>query len=183
MGNWRVELIEAHRDLFSPPCDTALAAQGAPECGSGWHDLLDRMCVRIRTAIRAGGTFKFSQIKEKYGTLRVYWEGRLSAEKTIQVEEAIALAEARSATCCEVRGDPGRLHGDDWLTTRCATHAEAVLHALLGERRRREARRRPARGPRQDCQYEELSQRFKESPDALRNQADAVRSEVDQRHL
>jgi len=123
-GNWKVELIEAHRDLFAPPCDTALAAQGAPECGPGWNDLLGRLCGRIRTAIRKGGTFKFSQIKEKYGTLRVYWDGRLSPEATVQVEEAIALAEARSATCCEVCGEPGRLHGDGWLTTRCTAHAE-----------------------------------------------------------
>ncbi|VIO70462.1 hypothetical protein CI1B_31160 [Bradyrhizobium ivorense] len=101
--NWKVELIEAHRDLFAPPCDAALAAQGAPECGPGWHDLLDRMCVR--NPDRGPGrrrTFKFSQIKEKYGTLRVYWDGSLSSEATIQVEEAIALAEARSATCCEI---------------------------------------------------------------------------------
>ncbi|MET4218710.1 hypothetical protein ABIB00_003928 [Bradyrhizobium sp. LB14.3] len=122
--SWKTELVQAYRDLFAPPCDTALAVRGAPECGLGWHDLLDRMCVRIQTAIRAGGTFKFSQIKEKYGTLRVYWDGRLSAEATIQVEEAIALAEARSATCCEVCGESGRLHSDGWLTTRCATHAE-----------------------------------------------------------
>ncbi|WP_050631754.1 hypothetical protein [Bradyrhizobium viridifuturi] len=123
IGNWRVELIEAHRDLFAPPCDAALAAQGAPECGPGWHDLLNRLCVRIRKATRAEGTFKFNQIREKYGTLRVYWGGRLSQEATVQVEEAIALAEARSATCCEVCGEPGRLRGGTWLTTRCAAHA------------------------------------------------------------
>ncbi|VIO79137.1 hypothetical protein CI41S_67050 [Bradyrhizobium ivorense] len=61
------------------------------------------MCVR--NPDRGPGrrrTFKFSQIKEKYGTLRVYWDGSLSSEATIQVEEAIALAEARSATCCEI---------------------------------------------------------------------------------
>ncbi|MCS3445936.1 MULTISPECIES: hypothetical protein [Bradyrhizobium] len=125
VGNWRVELIEAHRDHFAPPADTPLAAQGAPECGEGWRDLLDRMCVRIRAAVQSGGgTFKFSQIKEKYGTLRVYWSGALSPEATALVEEAIALAEARSATSCEVCGEPGRLYGDGWLTTRCAAHAE-----------------------------------------------------------
>lgn len=124
VGNWRIKLIEAHRDLFAPPCDIALAAQGAPECGPGWHDLLGRLCDRVRTAIRKGGTFRFSQIKEKYGTLRVYWDGRLSPEATVQVEEAIALAEARSATCCEICGESGRLYGDGWLTTRCPAHAE-----------------------------------------------------------
>ncbi|MBR1178065.1 hypothetical protein JQ617_29180 [Bradyrhizobium sp. KB893862 SZCCT0404] len=122
--NWKAELIKAHRDLFSPPCDTTLPVRGVPECGPGWHDLLDRMCLRIRIAVRSGGTFRFSQIKEKYGSLRVYWSGRLPLAATIQVEEAIALAEARSATCCEVCGELGRLHDGGWLTTRCPAHAE-----------------------------------------------------------
>jgi hypothetical protein len=123
--NWRVELIEVHRDLFQPPADTPLAAQGAPEYGEGWHDLLDRMCVRIRTAVQAdGGAFKFGQIKEKYGTLRAYWDGALSPDGDAQVEEAIALAEARSAVTCEVCGEEGRLRSGAWLTTRCEAHAE-----------------------------------------------------------
>ncbi|UFW48180.1 MULTISPECIES: hypothetical protein [Bradyrhizobium] len=125
VGNWRVELIEAHRDLFDPPADALLAAQGSPECDAGWRDLLDRLCVRIRTAVQTDrGTFRFSQIKEKYGTLRVYWDGRLSPEADAKVEEAIDLAEARSAVTCEVCGEPGVLHGPGWFTTRCGAHAE-----------------------------------------------------------
>lgn len=131
-GNWRVELIEAHSDLFQPPADFPGAAQGSPECDAGWRDLLDRMCVRIRPTIQAdGGAFKFSQIKEKYGTLRVYWDGRLSPDADAHVEEAIALAEARSAATCEVCGEEGRLREGAWLTTRCEAHSEgrpAVEH-------------------------------------------------------
>jgi hypothetical protein len=132
VGNWRVELIERHRGLFQPPADFPGAAQGSPECGAGWYDLLDRMCARIRTAVQADrGILTFSQIKEKYGTLRVYWDGELSAEADAQVEEAIALAEARSAVTCEVCGEEGRLRGGAWLTTRCQAHSEgrpAVEH-------------------------------------------------------
>jgi hypothetical protein len=92
--NWRVELIERHRDLFQPPADCPAAAAGSPECDSGWHDLLDRLCVRIRIAVQADGhPLKFSQIKEKYGTLRVYWDGAVSPATDAQIEEAIALAE------------------------------------------------------------------------------------------
>lgn len=126
VGNWRVELIERHRDLFQPPADFPGAAQGSPECDEGWGDLLDRMCFRIRAAVQAdGGSFRFSQIKSKYATLRVYWDGKLSPEADAQVEEAIALAEARSAVTCEECGEEGRLyrHGG-WLITRCATHAK-----------------------------------------------------------
>src|SRR3954452_21379357 len=107
--NWRVELIEAHRDLFQPPSDFPGAAQGSPECDVGWRDLLARLCVRIRAIVQTdGGTFTFGQIKSKYATLRVYWDGALSPDADAQVEEAIALAEARSAVTCEVCGEEGR---------------------------------------------------------------------------
>ena len=110
--NWRVELIEAYPDLFQPPADFPGAAAGSPECDAGWHDLLDRLCVRIRAALLAdGGPFKFSQIKEKYGTLRVYWDGKIAPATDAQIEEAIALAEARSAVTCEVCAEEGRLRG------------------------------------------------------------------------
>jgi hypothetical protein len=77
--NWRVELIEAYPDLFRPPAGAPEGAEGSPECGEGWRDLLDRACVRIRRAVHAdGGSFRFTQIKEKYGTARLYWGGSLS---------------------------------------------------------------------------------------------------------
>jgi hypothetical protein len=40
------------------------------------------------------------------------------------VEEAIALAEARSACTCELCGKPGRLYSrGGWLATACSQHA------------------------------------------------------------
>jgi hypothetical protein len=123
--DWRVELVGAYHDLFHPVGDLP-AAQGWPEVGDGWRDLLQRACTRIRTAVQAdGGTFHATQIKEKYGTLRFYWDGALSSAADGWVLEAIALAEARSACTCEICGEPGRLHGPGWLTTRCPAHAEA----------------------------------------------------------
>jgi hypothetical protein len=122
--DWRRALIEAYPDLFHPAGDPP-AAEGWPGCGDGWRDLLERACVRIRTAVQADhGTFKFTQVKEKYGTLRAYWQGALSPEADARVEEAIDLAEARSAVTCEICGEEGQLYGPDWLTTRCAQHAE-----------------------------------------------------------
>ncbi|WLA85194.1 hypothetical protein [Bradyrhizobium elkanii] len=125
VGNWRVELTEAHRDLFQPPVDFPGAAKGSPECDVGWRELLDRLCVRIAGIVQAdGGVIKFSQIKQKYGTLRVYWDGALAPDADAQVEDAIALAEARSAATCEVCGEEGRLRDGAWLTTRCEAHSE-----------------------------------------------------------
>jgi hypothetical protein len=118
-------LVEAYPDLFHPSANNPGVAAASAECGEGWHDLLERACVRIRAAVRAhGGTFKFIQIKEKYGSARLYWSGRLSNAAQAEVEEAIALAEARSECTCETCGAPGRLFDrGGWLATACPEHA------------------------------------------------------------
>ena len=123
--NWREALVEAYPDLFHPAPDHRGAAAASPECGEGWRDLLDRACVRIRAAVEAdGGSFEAQQLKEKYGTLRFYWGGRLSETAKAQVEEAIDLAEARSACTCEICGREGRLYDrGGWLATACPEHA------------------------------------------------------------
>jgi hypothetical protein len=122
--DWRRELVEAYADLFRPAGNPP-RAPGWPWVGDGWRDLLRRACVRIRAAIQAdGGTFKFAQIKEKFGSARLYWDGKLSPGAAARVEDAINLAEARSACTCEICGEPGRLYGPGWLATRCDAHAE-----------------------------------------------------------
>jgi hypothetical protein len=124
--NWKVALIEAYPDLFYPPGGTPEAADGWPECGEGWQDLLDRACARIQAALQIqGGSLRFTQIKEKYGTARLYWEGAFSEETEQKVEEAIDLAEAASACTCEQCGKPGRLFNQGgWFVTACDKHGK-----------------------------------------------------------
>ena len=123
--DWRANLITAYADLFDPAPGDPPSAQGWPCVGDGWRDLLERACARIRIAIRThGGSFRASEVKEKYGGLRFYYDGTLPPAAEVLVEDAVALAEARSACTCEVCGGPGSLYGPGWLTTRCAQHAE-----------------------------------------------------------
>jgi hypothetical protein len=124
--DWRIELIEAHPNLFHPPEAHPEAADGYPTCGDGWRDLLERACIRIEAALAdGGGTFRASPIKEKFAGLRFYWQGEVSPETGARINDAIALAEARSACTCETCGEEGQLyrHGGIY-TTRCAAHAK-----------------------------------------------------------
>ncbi|RXH38744.1 hypothetical protein XH99_00370 [Bradyrhizobium nanningense] len=53
LQDWRLGLIAAHPDLFHPPAGIPEGAEGYPECGPGWRDLIDRCCVR-NNAQRSG---------------------------------------------------------------------------------------------------------------------------------
>jgi hypothetical protein len=153
--DWRDHLFEVYPDLFHPAGHSPVA-QGWPCVGDGWRDLLERACTRIRAVEQSDvGSLTFTQTKEKYGTLRAYWEGTLLREADALVEEAIDRAEAPSVCTCDICGEEGRLYGRDWLTTRCAKHAEGGwpvefeprlrnLHTedrIVGDRRRMRCRR------------------------------------------
>jgi len=122
--DWRIDLIKAYHGLFHPPAGAPEAAQGYPHCGDGWRDLVERTFAKVEAALE-GGTFRALQIKEKYGTLHLYWSGGLSDEAEAKVQEAIDLAEARSACTCEQCGEEGYLYRTGGvLMTRCAAHAK-----------------------------------------------------------
>ena len=78
--DWRIELSEAHPGLFRPPEEHPAAASGYPWCDEGWRDLLERLCVRIESALRVGEMIRIAQIKEKFASLRFYWHGEVSPE-------------------------------------------------------------------------------------------------------
>jgi len=82
-------------DLNGDPTKTCMsAAHGGIAIGEGWHDLLRTLCEDLSKV--AGPDFKFEQIKEKFGTLRIYSSG--SNEETNKLIDA---AEAASQDICE----------------------------------------------------------------------------------
>lgn len=102
---------------------------GAPSVGDGWADVLDRALRHIDMAMineSPDAVFRIVQTKEKFGTIRIYYEAKsLSATTREAIEEAITLAEARSACTCEVCGREGRLYdAAGWYATRCPRHAD-----------------------------------------------------------
>ena len=61
--------------------------------------------------------FSYSQIKEKFGTLRFYTSGgdRL-------IDGMIWFAESMSGRICETCGNSGKLRNSGWLVTLCDEH-------------------------------------------------------------
>jgi hypothetical protein len=131
------------------------------EFGDGWYKIFDELCCYLTCLseqdelLRVGDEFKteenhgyeyvnrptisFTQVKEKYGTMRVYWsgngitendekifdrlteEGQKKAFKRYydQIENAIEYVEFLSGRTCEICGEPGKLYNNGWVMCRC----------------------------------------------------------------
>jgi len=90
------------------------------ECGSGWFKLIDRLLYDIdKVGKETGKTVTVSQIKEKFGGLRIYLSKR---DKEIQ--DLIDVAEEISFHTCEQCGKYGKLRFGDIMKTLCDEHAK-----------------------------------------------------------
>jgi hypothetical protein len=111
------------------------------ECENGWFDLLDETFSKIQKHLDENQNLEFDieQIKEKYGTLSIYYHGGDDF-----IERVIRDAEKKSSTICEVCGKPGKLcsrgfdieydkgkfykvsNGKGWLKTLCFDDAKKL---------------------------------------------------------
>ena len=62
---------------------------------------------------------RFVQIKEKFGTLRLYYEG---GDDTVAA--LVSFAENMSAVTCDVCGNKGKATSGGWISVRCEEHAK-----------------------------------------------------------
>jgi hypothetical protein len=129
---WQSALVARHPGLFILSENGRTFTPGYPEVGDGWRELIETAVGRIAAALSGAkaqaGWVRIVEIKSKYGTLRLYWRGEgLSDAVEKAIQQAVELAEARSACSCEICGAPGVLHArGDWLATACAVHANGT---------------------------------------------------------
>ena len=129
---WQADLVARYPDIFNQEFEGRVTAPGYPSVGDGWRDLIETVIGRIATAVAAAppGSVGIDQIKEKFAGLRLYWHGRnnLPEATCAAIEEAIYLAEARSACTCEQCGEPGRLYDKGgYAFTACDQHAQGKV--------------------------------------------------------
>ncbi len=131
---WRSDLIARYPRLFGRKAGNPADMPGYPAVGDGWRDLIETALRRIAEAMAASPSRSLvvRGITERFGTLRIRADlTALPNDVRAAVEEAIALAEARSACTCELCGAEGRLFNrDGWLSTLCGEHAEGELVAI-----------------------------------------------------
>jgi hypothetical protein len=95
----------------------------ACEHSDGWFHIIRSMCNAIESHLNSMKDpldYEFVQIKEKFGTLRVYDNAHDDF-----ISGVIRMAENMSAVTCEVTGLPGRLRRKgSWYRTLCDEQAE-----------------------------------------------------------
>lgn len=90
------------------------------ECNDGWADVIEATLwlVQQRAEVSALDV-KVTQVKEKFGQLRIYHRG---GDESIGA--AFEIAELLSGSVCEMCGMPGgAICIDGWLQTRCGQHS------------------------------------------------------------
>lgn len=119
------QLVKKYPELFrgkdKPPTESLMCF--GCECSDGWFDIIDRACALIVNHMKYRPecpAVEFTQIKEKFGTLRLYYYGGDE-----YVSGVCNMAEAMSSRVCEVTGERGQLcHTGTWLRTLSPAEAE-----------------------------------------------------------
>lgn len=91
------------------------------ESGGGWRFLLGDLLQRISATLsdEEKQEFQISQIKEKFGTLRVH-----TYAESDRIDMLVDAAERASEITCDVCGGRGRLRNSGWIYVRCDEHVD-----------------------------------------------------------
>jgi hypothetical protein len=126
--DWRTRLVARHSGLFRRKVGGRELTTGYPSVEDGWREIIETVSSSIAAAVAEchTGEMTITQIKEKFGGLRIYTQSRGLPDEVIEkADDAIELAEARSECTCETCGAAGVIHDRaGWLTTRCEKHGE-----------------------------------------------------------
>ena len=119
------KLVEAYPKIFRQkdlPKNQSCMYWGI-ETGDGWYNILDTLCDQIQHHLEhnlrkdqdpATVNVEATQVKEKYGGLRFYYDGGDEF-----IEGLVWMAEAISYRTCEECGSPGTPNNTGWVTTLC----------------------------------------------------------------
>lgn len=100
------------------------------EVGDGWYNLLYELFEKIEREIDKGEAFHgFTQIKEKFGLLRIYCIASDS------IYDLITKYEQKSAYICEDCGKKGKLRWPTgWYFTACDKHFDEYCLKHIGRK-------------------------------------------------
>jgi hypothetical protein len=97
------------------------------ECSDGWYPIINALCSNIQSYLDWINRNQDSppivqqvvvtQIKEKFGGLRFYYDGGDD-----RILGMLSMAESMADITCEKCGSPGKRRGKGWIYTACNAH-------------------------------------------------------------
>ena len=114
-------------DRYKPMTETAMC--WGIECGDGWYNIIDQLCGNIQSHIdwkeKQGGFISqvvAEQVKEKFGTLRFYFDTELTGLVKDIMYDCVRAGEFASTYTCEYCGNSlGKLQTETgWVKTSCS---------------------------------------------------------------
>lgn len=119
MNNFTERLLAATYGTLLFRTDASAQEVFGFECMDGWADLIEGSLRLIQRYVELEKSdVKITQVKEKFGLLRIYQSG--GGENVCQVLDICELA---SGCLCELCGKAGKLIMlDGWMLTRCDQH-------------------------------------------------------------
>jgi len=120
------QLVEKYPKIFANRYDDmrTTAMYWGFEHGDGWYQIIDSLCANIQNHIdwqeKMGNEIAqvvAVQVKEKFGTLRFYYDGGDD-----YIDGMVRMAESWSAVACEECGSPGTQNSQGWIKTLCDAH-------------------------------------------------------------
>lgn len=110
------------------------------ECDTGWDWILEDLAAKLKYL---DFNYKINQVKEKFGTLRFYYEPLIQKEIVLDImDDVVQKAEELSASTCELCGNSSRCaiasrgvkydptvgikYNSGWYKTLCDTCAEPI---------------------------------------------------------
>jgi hypothetical protein len=84
--------------------------------GPGWSKLIKELTDKLFALGWDGG---LSQVKEKFGTLRFYFNNNIQGIFGEIAFDVVDQAEWQSGQICETCGEFGKVRGNGWLSCRC----------------------------------------------------------------
>ncbi len=90
----------------------------------GWETLFDELCKELTEYVtRKNLIFQITQVKEKFGTLRVYFQLEGNDTEYIEVQKIVDKYEKKSSYICEVCGVEGKIRNNNgWVKVLCESH-------------------------------------------------------------
>ena len=106
------------------------------EVGPGWEPILVALHQDL---LSLNPDYRVFQVKEKFGSLRVYLDDPMTPE----MDQAVHAAETLSAQICEVCGASGRVRNVSQFYVRCLCDTCGPIDMVAAKRRREELQHRP----------------------------------------